>query len=296
MWRRRGRRGGRRGDGVLAQTQDDQTLAAVDECRQPEDAVGAERFVERAAEEIRRRHPRRPDDVVDADVFRQDVIADAVADQGFERWPGEADRRRPTDEHQEDRRQRGKERAQRQAGSHAAEAGLERREVAETLGETSALPRGEHVDQAAQRRGGEVAEVAEAETVAQQEEDVAAKVRRGEGVQPFEHEEDGFGLPGMHGAAVQTGGGASREISAMTWRYASSRRRTWTAGVGRDRLENTCEWRDTDRHVDIVKPPKPAMPDRRRKHSIGVSRERPAYASALRVTAGHAQTGPGQLL
>ena len=153
MWRRRGRRGGRRVDGVLAQTQDDQALAAVDECRQPEDAVVAERFVERAAEEIHRRHPRRPDDVVDADVLREHVIADAVADEGFQRRPGEAHRRRPTDEHQEDRRQGGKERAQRQAGSHAAEAGLQCREVAETLGETSALPRGEHVDQAAQGRG-----------------------------------------------------------------------------------------------------------------------------------------------
>ena len=170
-------------------------------CRQPEDAVGAEHFVERAAEEIHRGHSRGPDDVVDADVVRQDVIADAVADEGFERWPSEADRRRPTDEHQEDRRQRGKKRAQRQAGSHAAEAGLERREVAETLGETSALPRGEDVDQAAEGRDRKVAEVAEAEAVAQQEEDVAAKVRRAEGVQPFEHEEDRSGFPSMHRAA-----------------------------------------------------------------------------------------------
>ena len=145
--------GGHRKDRVLAQTQDDQVLAAVDQRRQPEDAIGAERFVERAAEEIRRRHPRGPDYVVDADVFRENVVADAVADEGFERWPDEAYRRRPTDEHQEDRRQRGKERAQRQADSHATEAGLQRREVAETLGETSALPRGEHVDQAAEGRG-----------------------------------------------------------------------------------------------------------------------------------------------
>ncbi len=190
----------------------------MDEHRQPEDAVGAEGFVERAAEEIHGRHPRGPDYVVDADVFRKHVVADAVADEGFERRPDEADRRRPTDVHQEDRRQRGKEHAQRQAGSHAGEAGLERREVAETLGEAPALPGGERVDQAAQRRDREVAEVAEAEAVAQQEEEVAAKVRRGQGVEPFEHEEDGFGLPGMHGAAVQRGGGASREIAAMTWR------------------------------------------------------------------------------
>ena len=199
----------------------------MDECRQPEDAVVAERFIERAADEIHRRRPRGPDDVVDADVFREDVIADAVADEGFERWPGEAHRRRPTDEHQEDRRQRGNQRAERQADSQAAEPGLERREVAETLGETSALPRGEHVDEAAEGRGREVAEVAEAEAVAQQEEDVAVEVRRGEGVQPFEHEEDGFGFPGMHGTVVSadTRGEAGREISAMAWRPAAKRKR-----------------------------------------------------------------------
>ena len=211
------------------------------ERRQPEDAVVAERFVERAADEIHRRRRRGPDDVVDADVLREDVVADAVADEGFERRPGEAHRRRPTDEHQQDRRQRGNERAQRQAGSHAAEAGLERREVAETLGETSALPRGEHVDEAAQGRGREVAEVAEAEAVAQQEEDVAVEVRRGEGVQPFEHEEDGFGFPGMHGTAVPADREAGRAVKSRRWpggSTASSRLGggRCAAGVCRGRL------------------------------------------------------------
>ena len=75
MGRCRGRRGGRRLDRVLAQPQDDQELAAVHQRRQPEDAGVPQRFVERAANEIHRRHPRRPDDVVEADVLRQDVIA-----------------------------------------------------------------------------------------------------------------------------------------------------------------------------------------------------------------------------
>ena len=191
-------------------------MAAMDDRRQPEDAGVAECFVERTAAEIYRRRRCGPDDIVGADILREDVIANAVADEGFERWPGEANRRRPTDEHQEDCRQGGKQRAQRQAGSQTAETGLERREVTETLGETSTLPRGEHVDEAADRRDRKVAEVAEAEAVSQQKEDVAVKIRSGEGVQPFEHEEGGLGLPGMHGEAVlvDAGGRASCEISA----------------------------------------------------------------------------------
>ena len=146
MCRRRGR-GRRRVDGVLAQAQHDQALAAVNERRQPEDAGVAERFVERAAKEIHRRHARRPDDVVDADVSREDVIAHAVANQGFQRGQvkhtAAASRRAPGGPPAERRRS-----AQPQAGGQASEARPERREIAESLSEASALPRGERVDEA----------------------------------------------------------------------------------------------------------------------------------------------------
>ncbi len=84
MWHRRLRSGERRVDGILAQTQDDQVLYAEDDWRQPEDAVVAQCLVERAAEKIGCRHTPRPDDVVDADVFRKLVIADTVAHEGFD--------------------------------------------------------------------------------------------------------------------------------------------------------------------------------------------------------------------
>src|SRR6185437_3101690 len=100
-----------------------------------------------------------------------------------------------------------RERAADHHDTQAEKADLQTQHAAKTRGELAALPRGEDVDEARQRRDPEIAAIAKAEVIAQKKEQVVEIIRSRQRVQTREREITNLELAMRH-----------RKISAMAWR------------------------------------------------------------------------------